>query len=608
MLNYIVKDKIKALLCIAYFLFSQLSLIHANHESKVWALIPLVIILGIKKFPIKLFLYLTIIPLTLTASLLFRETINIEGWTFVNIHLGSAVFAFLAVNSESVKNYINSEKLCALVIIFGTSIIILTMAEFIIGIAPGRIIFGSQNLTSLTLTLTIPLAFLCIKNIKIKFLYVILSIITVAVLIKSRGLSVVILLVTLFYIRDDIRNLPRNYKIAILSYLSLFFIAIFLIFNKRFDDLFSGNTLHYRYYAWLRLVETVLEINPILGYGPSNIVIYFNKYQFLYPQIELLAPLDTFYNPHSDLIFFFASGGILLVALYLSVHFFLIFKYLTRSISGEYDKLIQAAFINYLVIILTAQYDINNTTYSTLISFYLFQAFLFKRLVNDKFIVINQYFFKVLLLSILSMALISHKNAFDLTKNYSSLVYGRLFSNQFINDDFENAPHFKISDTLKTYNYLNTAGDRFDDQIFSELIYNSRKYNKYLEPSLHMSLQYFSFKKDQSQLFALYSDILYKLLIEKKIINISMDPKNIQVIMGESLNFVKKINYYELTITKELLKELINSGSSFGNYKIENYNNFVFKINVDDTKEKIYKNIANDFLARIEEFSSPLKM
>jgi hypothetical protein len=389
MLKNIINNKFIALLCIAYFVFAQLSPIDGNHISKLWALLPLLLVLGVKKFPIKMFLYLSIIPLILTASLLFRETINIEGWTFVNIHLGCALFAFLAINNESVRNYFNHEKLCFLIIFFGASLIIITVVEFVIGIPPGRVIFGSQNLTSLTLTLTIPIAFLQIKNNKIKYLYIICAIISVAILIKSRGLSIVILLVTLFYLWNNFRNLSRNYKIAILLIISVLFTIIVIRFNQRYDDFIFGNTIHFRLYAWLRFIETVIFINPIFGYGPSNIVVNFNQYQYLYPQIQLVSSLDTFYNTHSDWIFFFASGGIVFLVIYLYLHFLLIFKYLTQPNLVRENKFLQISFVAFLVIILTAQYDINNTTYSTLLSFYLIKAFLFQKLVSDKYIVIK---------------------------------------------------------------------------------------------------------------------------------------------------------------------------------------------------------------------------
>lgn len=609
MINLINKDNLVGVLVLIYLLFSQFSFIDANHISKILPLIPLILIMGIKTLPIKMFLFMGAVPVILMLNLLFEKNSNTEGWTFVNIHLACAIFSFLLINNLGIKKYLSSDRLFLLIIAFGALIIFSTLVEFIIGLPPGRIIYGSQNLTSLTLTLSVPIAFLYIKNNKIKFLYIIGSSIAVILLIKSRGLSFILLVVVFFYLKNDIKNLPRNLKLLILIFVAVFFISVAIIFNQRFEDLFSGNSLYYRLYAWARFIETVINLNPAFGYGPSNIVVNFNEYQFLYPQIELISGLDTFYNPHSDWIFILASGGVFSLIIYLLMHIFLIFKYLTRNKKFDNNNFIQIAFISYVIILFNAQYDIINTTFSTLLYFYITQAFLFKSLINDNYLSINKNFTKIFFTLVLLATLISHRNSIDLTQSYSRFVYSQLFSTSYTDWELGSySSHFKISDTLKTYHYLNTAGDKLNEDVLANLINNSRKYNKYLEPSFHMSTQYFSIKEDQQRLLDVYSDIFYKILIYSKVVNISLDPEKVQVILGSNLSYEKTSNQHTIILTTELFQKLMHSSTSFGQVKIDNYSSSSFTINSDDSKELLYKNVVNDFLSKLDSFKVPLVM
>jgi hypothetical protein len=105
------------------------------------------------------------------------------------------------------------------------------------------------------------------------------------------------------------------------------------------------------------------------------------------------------------------------------------------------------------------------------------------------------------------------------------------------------APHFTYVDTLKAYYYLKTAGKNFDEKIFEGLIYDSRKYNKYFEPSLHLSFQFYSFKRDSSEVLKILSDIVIddqngnrEILVEilslsDELINLSQKGKKIIVKM-----------------------------------------------------------------------------
>lgn len=608
-LNQYSNNKLKVVLIIAYYLFAQYSYIGGNHISKIILLAPLMLLIDIKNFPVKMYLLIGVIPLMLGVNLLLEEKSTIEGWELVNIHIGAAIFSLIVINSSLIKNNLPIEKLLRIIFYFGMFIIISTFIEHILGQHPGRLIFGSQNLTSLTLALTIPLVFLSTINNKVKFTYIVLLLFSIAFLIKSRGISVISLLVIFYYLYNDFRALSKYIRIGLLFLLTASFLGALFIFNQRFEELLFGNSLYLRLQAWQRIIYTIIETGPFFGYGPSNIVINFNNFQFINPQIELITFVDTFYNPHSDWLFMFASGGLVLLLLYLILHIFIILKYVNYSRKRELNKYLNAIFVCYLISIASAQYDINNTTYATLLSFYLLQGLLIKNIVQDNTIIVNQFFIKIFLSIILLLSLISQSNSLNLTKKYQEFVYSQLFSESFVGWGFDKyASHFKITDTLKAYHYLNVSRENFNDETFDLLIQNARRYNKYLEPSLHLSAQYFSFKKSENRLLDVYSDVLYKLLVSRELINISASASDVKVVVGDELGYQVNQNSHKLTLTPILFSELIRSNSSFGKYMIEDFNKFSFNTNAGASNSLIYKNIPYEFLIKLSNYSVPLKM
>jgi hypothetical protein len=606
-MNYVISEKLKFLIIIIYFIFAQLNFVNANHISKIFPLIPLILIIGLKNFPIKMFFFLGTVPLILFFSLLLEDVTNSDGLTFLSIHLGSAIFAYLVVNSEAIKKYLNFELFSRLIIYFGIFIVLTTFIEFIVGVAPGRIITGSQNLTSTTLTLIIPFALVYLKDYKLRLLYISLTIISVAILIKSRGLSLIILIVLLYYLKDYLKYLSRNKKIIIFLLFIFFFLILIYFSNERYKDLISGGWLHYRIYAWLRLIHSVVDLNPFFGNGPSNIIINFNQFQYIYPQIEIHSGLTTFANPHSDLIFMFASGGGILLVTYIFLHIFLIFKYLNKVKFIVENDYIKAAFIGYLVLIVSAQYDINNTTFATLLFFYVLQAFLFKNIVEDKNLYVNNQILQVPLIIALSLIIYFHKFSINIIQKYDYYAQNLVSSSSLVEWELgKYGSHFMVGDTLKAYNYLNTAGDKFKQNIFENLLLNSRKYNRYYEPSIHMSIQYFSFIQNKDKVLELYSDVLYKILIQEKIINISFEPENIKVHLGGELKYESSFNHHTLTITTDLLRELLLSSSTFGDYKFEINSKYNFNIIGDNSRMTISENVPLTLIEKILSYSKPL--
>ncbi len=600
-------EKTKIILVVAYLFYSQFNLDNANHISKFIPLIILVVFLGIKEVPLKMTLFLMAIPSMIFINLLMEKQSNTEGWTFFTIHLCAAITAILITNHEVIKNKLKLDRICSLIICYGVVLIIISIIEFILGDDPGRFFVGSQNLTSASIVLTIPFAFLYLRNKLLKYLYIISAFIVVAFIIKSRGLSVFMAIIIIYYVKDYLKIFKNNFLLTVS--VTALFILIVTQLNPRFDDLLAGNPIYYRFYAWIRFIQSVVYINPIFGYGPSNIVINFNQFQFIYPQIELLHGLQTFYNPHSDWLFIFASGGIVFLLLYLFLHGFLIFKFFNYQENFEKNKYLTAVFVCYLILLISSQYDINNSSYPTLLFFYLIQSIIFKNIIDEKYILVNQNILKLPLVFIISLTLYFQTYSLNIVYRYQGFAYHQLHSNKFIEWNLgDYASHFMISDTLKAYHYLNVSGNEFNDVIFNQLIDNSRKYNKYLEPSLHLSTQYYSFKNDHSSLLNVYSDILYKILADKRIINIGVNPANINVSIGDKLRYEVIGDHHKISITSELFLKLILSSSSFGKITISDFSDFKFDIKSDNLDGSIYNKVANDFLYKIAGFSTPLKM
>lgn len=603
-------EKMKIILIIAYFFIAQL-MFQGNNLYKLWPILILIILASdLEKLSLRLFLVIFLIPIILYVNLIIEDSTNVEGWTFVNIHLCSAIFSYIVVTSQNIKKFIEERIFTKLIMYYGIAIIIFTILEYVLGFPPGRTLLDSQNLTSTVILLTIPFIFSYIQDNKKKYAYVILSLITIALIIKSRGASIILIFLIFYYLSRDLKNLNRLNKYAAIFTILIIITFSALYFNEKFQDLITGNSLFYRLLAWSRYIELTLETSPLFGNGPSSIIVNFNKYQNIYPQIELISGLNTFVNPHSEWILFFSAGGIFALLIYLSINFYIIYKYIILIKNGKPGQFQRNVFICYVILIFSAQYDINNATYSTLILFYMAQAYLLKNIIYEKYINLNKYISGSFLIILVAGSLLLQNKSINIFSEYKDFA-ARSIAEKEVNSQIIDsvAPHFMISDTLKAINYLNTAAENFNDYKFSNLIEEARNFNKYTEPSLQLGLQYFSFKRDNNKILSVLSDILYLTLVREGIINIAVPQDNIKVILCEKLTYKYSKSNHTVCLTTKTLDNLILAASSFGKIEVESgvEKNFTFITDGDEINSMLSEVIKKLFLT-LEVFSLPLKI
>jgi hypothetical protein len=458
--------------------------------------------------------------------------------------------------------------------------------------------------------MTIPFIFSYIDDNKKKYAYVILSLITIALIIKSRGASIILIFLILYYLSRDLKNLNRLNKYAAIFTILIIITFSAFYFNEKFQDLITGNSLFYRLLAWSRYIDLTLETSPVFGNGPSSIIVNFNKYQNIYPQIELISGLNTFVNPHSEWILFFSAGGIFMLSIYLSLNFYIIYKNIILIKNGKLDQFQRNFFICYVILIFSAQYDINNATYSTLILFYVAQAYLLKNIIYEKSININKYISSSFLVILVAGSILLQNQSINIFSEYKDFA-ARSIAEKEVNSQIIDsvAPHFIISDTLKAINYLNTAKENFNDYKFSNLIEEARNFNKYTEPSLQLGLQYFSFKRDKNKTLSVLSDILYLTLVREGIINIAVPQDNIKVIVCEKLTYKYSKNNHTVCLTTKTLDNLMLAASSFGKIEVESgvEKNFTFITDGEEINSMLSDVIKKLFLT-LEVFSLPLNI
>lgn len=608
----LISKKIQIILLIGYFLVAQL-FGYGNNIYKLWLIMPLILFVYLERADLKAIIFLMLMPVILLVNLLFEEQSNLEGWIFINIHLCAAIYSIIIVSNLDQKKYINEKNIAKLIILYGIFIVCSIIVERFLFISSphlGRFLLGSQNLTSLTLLMTVPFAFLYINNKLLKYFYILIIVITVSLFIKSRGLSIILLMVIIYFLINESRIFSIKVKYTLIPLILITFAILFAYFNERFLELIYGNALHFRLLTWLRFVEATIQTNLFFGDGPSNVMVNFNKFQNLHPEIGLISKTDIFVNPHSEWVHFFSSAGIIGLLSYCLINFFLIYKFYNFSQKNNVDGFTKAVFICYLILLISAQYDITNATFTTLIIFYMTQAYLYNKLFLFKIKYINQYLVAGIFAIILSFSIYSQGKSLDLFEkgNEHSLNIAQL--KPTIDSDFEKlAPHFIYVDTLKTYYYLNTAGKNFDEKTFEALIINSRKYNKYFEPSLHLSLQFYSFKRDSSEVLKILSDIVYFILIGENIITIGNDPKNIKVTLGNSNTYEINSKIHIITITPATLEAFMRNAADIGVFRDNSNLESSFSF-ISDNPKSIYlsKETLKKFLTKLSGFSMPLNL
>jgi len=610
MLASLINKKIQLILLIGYFLVAQL-FGYGNNVYKLWLIIPLILFISLEGLTLKVII-LMFLPILLLTNLIFENNSNMEGWAFVNIHLCSAIYSILIISNFELKQYLDEKKLSKLIISYGLFIIFSIIFEhFLFFDSPylGKFLIGSQNLTSLTLIMTVPFAFLYIDNKILKYVYLSIIVVAVGFLVKSRGLSIILTTVILIYTINDLRGFSRKVRYGLITLALITIFALLALLNDRVIDLIYGNSIYFRLLSWLRFIESILQSNIIFGVGPSNVTVIFNKFQDIYPHIFLVAGDNTFTNPHADWIHIFVSSGIVGLFPYFLINGFLIFKFVGFSRTSSFNNLTKAIFTCYIVLLISAQYDITNATFNTLVIFYMTQAYLLKQFIIEDKSFINKYFLSIVFGILLAFTI------YNQSKSYNLLAKGNEYSLNIIklkvfDNNFEKiSPHFGYVDTLKSYHYLNTSKENFNEKIFEELILKSRKYNKYFEPSLHLSFQFFSYKNDSQEILKVLSDVFYSIIINEKISNIGNEPKNIQVVIGDSLSYELKEKKHLITLTPSVIDTIMRSGRNIGTIQDFKVIESKFLFVADNSNDVVMlKKVLKTLLSKLSNFSMPLDL
>lgn len=200
----------------------------------------------------------------------------------------------------------------------------------------------------------------------------------------------------------------------------------------------------------------------------------------------------------------------------------------------------------------------------------------------------------------------------DHIKNYqyvaNNMILG-IFNPDQIKELDKSSPHFMRIDFIKMQTYLMYfSGKDFDQTLFNIKLLETRKYNRYYEPQIHVSSQYYSFINDDKNLLEVYSDFLYYLLVREQIIRISVSNNNIAVRINDEKNIsiVESNGTYILFIPKALFENLKRVNSSFGTTKlsedffIQVLSNFTYNGSGDAVKAKM---ISKAFFDGINRFS-----
>jgi O-antigen ligase len=227
-----------------------------------------------------------------------------------------------------------------------------------------------------------------------RMIYFISAIVFTAVLIGTEtrgaflGLLLFIFLFCLFYLYFERKNRNKSYyAILILILAGVLFVGLLFqqkqapwvqnvsLFNKVANLSLTDTTAQSRLTIWRNSMQGVQE-KPIFGWGEENFHYVFNQY---FP-VEIFHDSGSevwFDRPHNILVQHLVQGGILGLALYLSIFIYLIsFLYRRYRQSGQWQ--LNFLWIAFLLSFLFHDLFIFDSL-NTNIVLYLFLAFLFQR-------------------------------------------------------------------------------------------------------------------------------------------------------------------------------------------------------------------------------------
>ncbi len=493
-------------------------------------------------------------------------------------------------------------------LIFLSGLILLgTLFElFYLKSQPGRIVTGYQNISSAILLISIPLINKIESiNFRIKLIIIAILFLTIVFIFKSRFSTFIGLIYTIYLILDN-KRINWHYKLIFGSFFVFTFTGAFY-FTDRFLSLINGNDLWVRLGLWERLF-TAGAGNFLFGVGFGNISVLTSSWQFINPSVELITTFNTFFSAHNDLLERFIYGGIVSVLISISINLLIIYCYFKNK---KYE--LKNELVIYLILFFHSLIDIHNSTLTSLIIFNFFQLYLVFKIYEKSNFHTSYLKFSILILLFPSITYIykkddlrDHVAHYQVTAN--NMIAGRFFDSDISRIESQ-SPHFMRFDFIDMQTYLmHKSGQGFNQTLFETKLLNSRKYNKYYLPQIHVSSQYYSFISDERALTEIYSDYLYYKLINMNIINISFRSSGIQVVLYDKnhISMVDNQNSKVLYIPRNIFGELRRVNSSFGSLKlsddffVQNLNNFTYTGSGDAVKAKA---ATKEFLEGINKFS-----
>lgn len=480
-------------------------------------------------------------------------------------------------------------------VIIGLAFLILITSayEFLyLNIQPGRMVTGYQNISSAVLLSALPLLMrLNNINLFIKLTALILFYLAIVILFKSR-FSSVIGLIYILYLALFSKSFSWYYRLS-LVFLSATAVIAGLYLTDRFSNLIYGNDFQVRLFIWERLISAGFN-NFIFGSGFGNISILTSSWQFINPSIELITSFNTFHSAHNDLVEKFIYGGIVSVVISLCINFSILYGYFKNK---KYE--LKTELIIYLILFSHSLIDIHNSNLASLILFNFFQFYLIFKIYEEGQLNVIYLKFLTIILLVPGFIFILNSNHFKDHVSHYKITANNMIAGNFNDSDLAKldnmSPHFMRLDFIKMQTYLMyKSGQGFNKAIFEDKLLQTRKYNKYYVPQIHVSSQYYAFSGDKKNLLSIYSDLLYIKLVNSNLINISVggDQVNVEVTESKNISMISSGKSTTLFIPKNLLEQLIRVNSSFGLHKLPNeffqqdLNNFIYTGTGDKSKSK----------------------
>lgn len=390
-------------------------------------------------------------------------------------------------------------------------------------------------------------------------------------------------------------------------------VSVFLIFNERFQNLFSYD-IYYRLLPIIRLFNGLNIHHLFLGAGTGNFGVIFYSIQDHYPVLELMLPKEVFTYAHNFLIDRLVSAGIGVFLIYVIFYIFIIIKYIKLNEKNQY---IQAFFHAFCIGLFMSFYDIVHNTISGYSIFTLITGLLLINIFQIK-LKINKYFLlTVILILMIPLVFLKFEKNMGSQNDYNKLInlvnVGKV-SNKDINKFILDYPHYAEVDSINVYYKFFYDSSKLNDEDFRGAFLTMNKYNKYRSSRLHFSSQFYSLRNLDENLLDVYSDILYRSFILKRVVSPLYDRNNINIQISNDNNlnirFLSK-PCCTVNIPKDMFNQLKYVNTGLSNLKVteESINfvasNAIYSIDsIDLTRDT---DIVKEFLREVNKYSEPLK-